>query len=88
MVKLNKNCLQGLRCPKCGSCEPLNVTISLTIPIYDDGFEFPRQEDHTIYWDDKNPCRCDECDYDGDVSDFNVKEENDIRRDELSDSVD
>lgn len=72
MVKPNKDHLEGMRCQWCGSYGPFNITVRLTIPIYDEGFDFPRSEDHTIYWDEDSPCQCNECDYDGNVHDFNV----------------
>ncbi len=74
MAQPNTNCLDGMRCPKCGAYEPFAIEIRMTVSITDDGFEWPRSEDNNPYWDEDSPCRCEECDYDGDVRDFNVKE--------------
>ena len=37
IVNPNVNCLQGKRCPECGSFGPLEITVSMRLLLYDNG---------------------------------------------------
>ncbi len=62
----NTNCLDGLRCPECGSFGPFKITTRCVAVVYDDGID----ETHDHEWDSNSPILCDECDHAGDVGDF------------------
>jgi hypothetical protein len=64
-----------MKCPNCGAYEPFAISMQMEITIYDQGIEWPREEDHSPYWDEDSPCRCETCDYSGEVRDFNIPEE-------------
>ena len=67
--RVNDNCLRGIRCPKCKSTEPFNITASCEAQVYDDGvtdtFDFD--------WDDDASCECGECGFTGEVQKFYLK---------------
>lgn len=68
---MNENCLEGWKCPKCGSEGPfyiIDAVIHATILMNDDG---TMEEDVTATdWDDDSPARCYWCGFDGKVNDF------------------
>ena len=68
----NTNCLEGLACPKCGQDQTLEITGSAVFHVHDDGTE--GYED--VEYDMNSPTACPgpECDFDGDLGDFRVKE--------------
>lgn len=66
----NTNCLEGIRCPKCGSYEPFRITVTCTALAYDEGASNPEDID----WDDESDIRCVECGHTGVVADFTHKE--------------
>jgi len=66
----NTNCLQGLRCPNCGHDERLYITATTTFEVTDDG-----TGDHDdVLWDSTSPTECPECDFFGDLGDFEIPE--------------
>ncbi len=63
----NTNCLSGLRCPKCGNKEPLNIAVTLIMQVYDNGTEL---EYHDVEWNDDSYCECPNCYYHATIKDF------------------
>lgn len=63
----NTNCLDGMRCPKCGSYGPLVICTRVDVLVHDDGTEY---FGGGYEWDDDAPCSCEECKYSGVVLDF------------------
>jgi hypothetical protein len=67
----NENCLEGLRCPQCGSEEPFRVEVKVMMLIWDDG-----EDDDSMSagrnWDDASYCECFECHHTGTVADFRI----------------
>ena len=70
---MNSNCLEGMRCPKCGSEEPFFIEVRTQMLMWDEGSDYHTDLDH----DDASFCRCYNCDREGTVADFKIKEEND-----------
>ena len=68
-VKKNTNCLQGFRCPKCGSIEPFYIDVVTSVRMWDDGSDLGYGAD--LEWEDDSYCMCGECSHDGKVKDFN-----------------
>ena len=66
----NINCLEGKRCPQCGSYGPFEVVVSRLILLYDDGSD--DAEDGTIEYDDDAPATCYACRHEGKFGDFGV----------------
>lgn len=64
---MNDNCLSGLKCPKCGNEEPLNIEVTLIMQVYDDGTEL---EYNDVEWNDDSYCECPDCYYYATVKDF------------------
>jgi len=69
-VNPNVNCLDGKRCPKCGSYGPLEVEVSMRILLYDEGSDDAK--DGSIEYDDDAPAMCYACRYEGKFGDFDV----------------
>jgi hypothetical protein len=57
----NVNCLEGKRCPECGSYGPFEVVISMRVLLHDDGGY--DAEDGTIEFNDDAPALCQACRY-------------------------
>ena len=56
----NTNCLDGMRCPRCGSYEPFTIYgLTGNAVVYDEGTE----EVTGIEWEDDAECLCQECDF-------------------------
>lgn len=66
----NVNCLEGLRCPKCGQEDRLLITGRAVFEVVDDGVEDHRD----VEWDANSPTACDVCDFEGDLGDFRIPE--------------
>jgi hypothetical protein len=66
VLDMNVNCLEGMRCPECGSYEPFLIGIKTVGKVFDDGVS----ETFDNEWDDDSYCRCCECDHEGAVADF------------------
>ena len=67
----NTNCLEGMKCPKCGSGGPFKIEATSIFTIYDDG-----TEDHSdVNYNGESFCQCygDDCDYESTVNGFKVK---------------
>lgn len=70
-VSPNINCLDGKRCPKCGSYGPFEVVVSMRVLLYDSGSD--DAEDGAIKYDDNTFAICDACKYEGKFGKFNVR---------------
>jgi len=70
-VSPNVNCLDGKRCPKCGSYGPFEVVVSMRVLLYDNGSD--DAEDGSIEYDDDALAMCYACRYEGKFGDFNVR---------------
>jgi hypothetical protein len=68
MSSSNSNVLEGMRCPKCGSCEPFRIEVMTTATVFDDGVE--ETENHE--WENTSCCGCIECCHQGSVADFTI----------------
>ncbi len=69
-VNPNVNCLDGKRCPKCGSFGPFEVAVLTRVLLYDDGSDHAK--DGTIEYDNNSPATCHDCRYEGTFGDFDV----------------
>jgi hypothetical protein len=70
-VNPNVNCLDGKRCPNCGSYGPFEVVVTMRVLLYDDGTDYAT--DGSIEYDDDAPAMCDACRYRGKFGDFDVR---------------
>ena len=66
----NTNCLQGMRCPKCGSEGPVSVEISAVVLMHDDGFDNSTISDTA--WELDSFCQCGQCGFTADVLAFKL----------------
>jgi hypothetical protein len=62
----NTNCLDGMKCPKCGSEGPFKIAGTALFTVSDEGTE----EYGDVEWDNNSYCHCPECDLDGIVYSF------------------
>lgn len=67
-INPNTNCLEGKRCPECGSYGPFEVVISKRVMLYDNGTE--SAEDDTTEYDDDSRTICCSCRHGGKFGDF------------------
>lgn len=73
----NTNCLEGIRCPKCGYEDGFNVSITVTTTVYmtDDGFSLDEGSNAETNWDDDDYMSCIDCGYEAVVALFRVEED-------------
>ena len=62
----NTNCLEGMRCPKCGSEGPFDIEASAVFRVYDSGTD----EFFDVSWEKTSPCVCIDCGHEALVCDF------------------
>ncbi len=62
----NENCLEGVKCPKCGHEKSFDIMVSAIARVNDGGID--RCEDYE--WDDDSFCACRNCEFQGVVRDF------------------
>lgn len=72
MRKKNENCLEGLKCPKCGALEPFRILAKMVVQMYDDGSDSGLPWEN-IEWDDDAYCECCTCGYHQEVRDFEIE---------------
>jgi hypothetical protein len=70
----NVNCLEGMRCPNCGSEGPFRIRAEASFTVTDDG---TCEEYDNVEWYDTSSCACLECKFQENVEDFKAL---DIRR--------
>jgi predicted nucleic-acid-binding Zn-ribbon protein len=66
----NDNCLEGMRCPKCGSLEPFNIEVTKIVTVYDSGTEDSKYGD--TEWTNDSYADCVSCGWTGIVDDLYV----------------
>lgn len=66
----NKNCLEGLKCPRCGSFGPYKIDATVLAIVSDEGVEHVEDPD----WNDQSSCTCCDCGHAATVCDFTIKE--------------
>lgn len=64
----NINCLEGKRCPNCGSYGPFEIVVSMRVLLYDNGTD--NAEDGTTEYDGSTPTTCRSCQYEAKFDDF------------------
>jgi hypothetical protein len=62
----NRNCLEGVTCPRCGQEDHFHITATITCVVTDDGSE-PAGDP---YWDDDSFTHCPECEFQGTLKGF------------------
>lgn len=60
----NKNCLQGLRCPRCRQTDSFEIVAVSTFTVVDEGTD----EFAGVEWSDESPAACTQCDFAGTVA--------------------
>lgn len=60
---MNSNCLEGIKCPSCGSEGPFFIEVQTQVLMWDDGSE--GNIESNLHWDEDSYMRCYECDEDG-----------------------
>lgn len=55
----NTNCLEGMKCPKCGSLEPFEISARATFEVFDSGTE----DYYEVAWENDSDCLCMECSF-------------------------
>ena len=70
-VSPNVNCLDGKRCPTCGSYGPFEIVVSMRVLLYDNGSD--DAEAGSIEYDDDALAMCHACRYEGKFGNFNVR---------------
>ena len=63
----NTNCLEGFRCPRCGSDAEFRIEVCTVVTLTDDGSDYDGAD---LEWQDDSYCRCTACDHPGTVKDF------------------
>lgn len=67
----NVNCLDGKRCPQCGSYGPFEIVVLMRVLLYDNGTD--DAENGSIEYDKDAPTMCHACRYKGKFGDFDVR---------------
>jgi hypothetical protein len=65
----NTNCLQGIRCPKCGHEDSFKIEATVLVLVTDDGTEDLGHSE----WDADYYCECDNCHHSGTIKDFQIE---------------
>jgi hypothetical protein len=67
----NTNCLEGIRCPKCGQEDRFMIAANIIAEVTDDGADVASPHyGNGFEWDEESYCRCPECNLEGKVKDF------------------
>jgi Zn ribbon nucleic-acid-binding protein len=66
----NTNCLEGMKCPKCGQEDSLKIAATCIFTVTDDGTE---DDGNDREWADTNYCECPDCGHHGTVADFTIE---------------
>lgn len=67
----NDNCLAGMKCPRCGNGDELEICGMATFIVIDDG----TSEFRDVEWGEDSECSCPECRHTAMVRDFTVESE-------------
>jgi hypothetical protein len=68
IVNPNVNCLEGKRCPRCGSFGPFELAVKMRVLMFDTGTDFPK--DGSVDFDGDTQAKCDCCEYAGRFEQF------------------
>ena len=71
----NTNCLEGMKCPECGSLEPFDIRVTVTMEVSDLGTD----DYNDVEWENGSQCCCRMCGFDGVVSDFKVEDSENVK---------
>jgi hypothetical protein len=63
----NTNCLEGFRCPRCGSDAEFRIEVCTVVTVTDDGSDY---EGTGLDWQDDSYCECTACDHAATIKDF------------------
>ena len=66
MSEQNTNCLNGMKCPKCGALEPFKIAALCWVVMTDEGSE----QVTNLEWDKGSSCECLACHFAGPAMDF------------------
>jgi len=66
----NTNCLEGVKCPKCGQEDLFKIEASVIVEVSDDGTE---DQGGDYEWDQAAFCQCCDCDHAGKLADFTIE---------------
>ncbi len=55
---MNVNCLEGMRCPKCGQEDSFNISVTACVDVTDDGTD----DISNVEWDNESVIVCNEVD--------------------------
>lgn len=66
----NDNCLDGMRCPSCGSEEPFRIEVVRMIDVWDSGTE--ESKFTNTEWGNDSYSECMTCDWTGQAKDLYV----------------
>lgn len=70
----------GLRCPRCGETDEINIHAKVWVRITEDGTDADLSVGTGHEWSDDSPALCSGCDYEGVVADFDFSNQGVIRR--------
>ena len=65
----NTNCLEGIRCPKCGQEDRFLIVARMTVDVTDDGADIAKPCGD-FEWDDFSRTECPACDHVGPLAAF------------------
>jgi len=66
----NTNCLEGVKCPKCGQEDLFKIGASVIVEVSDGGTE---DQGGDYEWNEAAFCQCCECDHTGKLADFTTE---------------
>jgi hypothetical protein len=69
---MNIDHLKGMKCPKCNTEGPFQITVITTVEMHDDGYD-PNNGVGGIEWDGESRCHCYACLFDGRVKEYRAK---------------
>lgn len=64
----NSNCLEGIRCPRCGQNDAFDIGATVTLRVTDAGWTAEESQD--AEWDEKSRITCPDCNTTGTIRDF------------------
>lgn len=70
-ISPNSNCLEGKRCPTCGSFGPFEILVSMRVLLRDNGTDDAM--DSSIWYDNDAPAKCVSCQHEGKFGEFDEK---------------
>jgi rubrerythrin len=85
---VNVNCLENMRCPKCGEEDEILVYASMWVSLTDDGTDPYADSTRNmggVEWEDKSPAHCPSCGHDGILANWEVQDDEEDMDEELED---